>query len=254
MNKDYWLSLFNQIKKEEVGSEQFLEMVRDYPYSDLAHTKLDTHRSLFRNHAEVIYGEGKSARQIVDIVLHQKKLAETSYLITRVSRDKAESILELMPELIFDPDAAILFKAKDNINGPEVPILTGGTADYSVAKEAAITLSYLGCTPKIYADVGVFGLHRLLAIRENLLRTRVAIVIAGMEAALASVAAGLIPGLVIGVPTSVGYGSGAGGKSALLSMLNSCAPNLAVVNIDSGFKAAYLAAIAIGEKFNETTS
>lgn len=228
--------------------EAVLELKKE-PFEDLGFAKLDHHRAIRQGVAEVIYGAGKTPEQIVKIVAAMLKKEEKNVLITRMSEDAATAVTKEFT------DTEIRFRydtmSKIGIVG-EIPradgigkivVATGGTSDMPVAEEAALTAEVLGNEVVRLYDVGVAGLHRLLSHADELMSAKVVIAIAGMEGALASVVGGLVDCPVIAVPTSVGYGAAFEGLSALLSMLNSCASGISVVNIDNGFGAGYMASM-----------
>ena len=214
------------------------------PVHHLGFARLDTHRRIRRGVPEIVFGDGKTARQLIQIAQRILKTGEL-VLITRLEPDRFQEIQRAVPRLRYDPVARLAF------HPPSAPprrrglvlVATGGTADLPVAEEAALTLELLGSRCARLVDVGVAGVHRLLGEWALLRRARVIIVVAGMEGALASVVAGLVSCPVIAVPTSVGYGASFHGIAPLLTMLNSCVPGIGVVNIDNGFGAAYLAHI-----------
>ena len=228
-------------------------------FDDLGFAKLDTHRKLRQGAAEVIYGAGKTAEQIAGIVEAMKKRGQQVSLITRLDKEKAERTASLLGTPLSETplhgpqnevfryfsDAQIglcgEFPKKDGVG--TIVVATGGTSDIPVAEEAALTAEALGNQVERLYDVGVAGLHRLMAHMDSIMSARVIIAIAGMEGALASVIGGLADCPVIAVPTSIGYGASFHGVSALLSMLNSCASGVSVVNIDNGFGAGYLASM-----------
>ncbi len=214
------------------------------PFSDLGYAKIDHHRKIRQGAAEVIYGEGKTPEHIIGIVKNLREHGHDAILITRLSREKADRIAE---EIVFDYHELCRIGIVGDIPEPDgigkIVIATGGTSDIPVAEEAAITAEIYGNDVTRLYDVGVAGIHRLLAHSEELMSASVIIAIAGMEGALASVVGGLADCPVIAVPTSVGYGASFHGVAALLSMLNSCASGISVVNIDNGFGAGYLASM-----------
>ena len=214
------------------------------PFEELGYAKVDHHRALRQGIAEVIYGAGKTPEQIIGIADAMQKNGQSAILITRLSREAADRVKETYP-LDYHADARLgiigSLPAPDGIG--TVVVATGGTSDIPVAEEAALTAEFLGNRVTRLYDVGVAGLHRLLAHLDEVMGASVIIAIAGMEGALASVIGGLADCPVIAVPTSVGYGASFGGISALLSMLNSCASGVSVVNIDNGFGAAYQASM-----------
>lgn len=215
-------------------------------YEDLGFAKVDYHRKKRQGYPEVIFGEGKTAEQMVAILETMQK-KETDVLMTRVSLEKAKKILTSHPELTYEETAGILYwkakEEKENSDGPYIAIVCAGTSDLKIAEEAAITAEVLGSQVRRFYDVGVAGIHRLMDQAQDIQRATVSVVIAGMEGALPSVVGGLVSHPVIAVPTSIGYGANFGGLSALLAMLNSCASGVSVVNIDNGFGAAYNAVL-----------
>jgi NCAIR mutase (PurE)-related protein len=225
--------------------EEVLHRLRELRGDNLGFARLDHHRLLRTGIPEVVFGEGKSVDQLCAIL--ERMLAQPMVtLATRVSADKAAAVRERLPQLKYHAEARMLVGNEQHI--PQlrcrgaVLVVTAGTSDLSVAEEACQTLRCLGHPLQTLYDVGVAGLHRLLEHQQLLARATAIIVVAGMEGALPSVVAGITPAPVVGVPVSVGYGAGIGGFAALLGMLNSCAPGLAVVNIDNGFGAACMAA------------
>ena len=232
-----------ELKQGESTVDDLLEYLRDYPYQDLNFAKIDHHRPLRTGFPEVVLGRGKTPQQVAAIV---ESLAGRGnpVLVTRSDETTHQSVVETTPQAIFYPLSGSIVVPSENLSDTNqgVLIVTAGTADLPVAEEAQITATLMGCTPQMVSDVGVAGLHRLLDSLELLRQARVIVVVAGMEAALASVVTGLVSAPVVAVPTSVGYGANFEGLSALLGMLNSCAPGVATVNIDNGFGAGYLAA------------
>lgn len=214
------------------------------PFEDIGYAKVDLHRKLRQGVAEVIYGAGKTPEQIIGIIGVMKKNRQHTILITRMSEEAAEIVGRAYP-LDYHKDARVGIIGElplpDGLG--KIVVATGGTSDIPVAEEAALTAEVLGNHVVRLYDVGVAGLHRTLAHLDDIMSASVIIAIAGMEGALASVIGGLADCPVIAVPTSVGYGASFGGLSALLSMLNSCASGVSVVNIDNGFGAGYLASM-----------
>lgn len=239
--------LLENVKSGACGVDQAFAELKDFPAQMLGCAHLDHHRRLRTGRPEVVYGEGKSAVQIIEIL---KSLQQFSAMVmaTRVSQEKATLVCQELPWLRYHEQARMLTASlEESAPAPEsgsglVLVLCAGTSDIPVAEEAVITSRCLGNhTEKLY-DVGVAGIHRLLSRRDILDAAAVLVVVAGMEGALPSVIGGLVDKPIIAVPTSVGYGTGFGGIAALLGMLNSCAPGVAVVNIDNGFGAACVAA------------
>lgn len=236
--------ILEHVQKGSMSVEDAMLHIKMAPFEELDYAKVDLHRKIRQGHTEVIYGAGKTAQQMIGIVYTLKKNNQNTILITRLSKDAAEEIAKVHP-LTYHETAHIGiigdFRKPDGIG--KIVVATGGTSDIPVAEEAALTAEVLGNHVTRLYDVGVAGLHRLLAHSEDIMTASVIIAIAGMEGALASVIGGLADCPVIAVPTSVGYGTAFGGITALLSMLNSCASGVSVVNIDNGFGAGYLASM-----------
>ncbi len=214
------------------------------PYDDLGFAKVDLHRKIRQGAAEVVYGAGKTPEQISAIMTSMRNNGQERILITRLSPESAAKIAETHP-IEYRTEARVAFCGGLPVpNGiGKIVVATGGTSDIPVAEEAALTAQFFGNDTVRMYDVGVAGLHRLLSHTDEIMSASVIIAVAGMEGALASVVGGLADCPVIALPTSVGYGASFGGLSALLSMLNSCASGVSVVNIDNGFGAGYLASM-----------
>ena len=233
--------LLEQVKSGSVEIEDAQMRLKNLPYEDLGYAKLDHHRKLRSGFGETVFCQGKPDAYLLEIY---KKFYERDgeVLGTRASESQAELVRTAVPEVVYDPISRILKVEKP---GKErrgcVAVCTGGTADIPVAEEAAQTAEYFGCRADRIFDVGVAGIHRLLAQRERLGKANCIVAVAGMEGALGTVIAGLVECPVVAVPTSVGYGASFHGLSALLTMLNSCANGISVVNIDNGYGAGYLA-------------
>lgn len=236
--------MLRRFKSGRVGAAALEEFVRQLPYRDLRFAKVDLHRALRRGFPEVIYGRGKTPPQIAAIA---RALREHGcrVLVTKVSPAAAKAVRRRLPRLRYFPQARILSDAVPakprGRNG--VLVMSAGTSDLPVAEEAAVALEALGVRPERLFDVGVAGLHRLLKHLPKIQKASVIVVTAGMDGALPSVVSGLTRCPVVAVPTSVGYGASFRGVAPLLTMLNSCSPGVAVVNIDNGFGAGYLAAL-----------
>jgi pyridinium-3,5-biscarboxylic acid mononucleotide synthase len=215
-------------------------------YENLGFAKVDHHRKKRQGFPEIIYGEGKSPEQILSII-KALRAKNNEVLATRISKEKAEHILKEYSDFIYNEIANILFWKKGQSENSSfdgyIAVVCAGTSDLKVAEEAAVTAETLGCEVRRFYDVGVAGIHRLLDNIEEIQKATVSVVVAGMEGALPSVVGGLVSHPVLAVPTSVGYGANFNGLSALLTMLNSCASGISVVNIDNGFGAAYNAAL-----------
>lgn len=247
MNRHGVLSLLEAVRSGAVAPEAAVERLSMQPYEDAGFARIDHHRGLRLGIPEVIYGAGKTPEQ-VGIIFERVAAHGQPVLATRVSAEAWDHISVRVPDAQFHAAAraATLSATDKSYTYPPsgtVAILCAGTSDLPVAEEAAVTAEFLGARVERYYDVGVAGLHRLLSHHETLQRCEVAIVCAGMEGALPSVVGGLVPAPVIAVPTSVGYGAAFEGVAALLGMLNSCSPNVTVVNIDNGFGAAIVATL-----------
>lgn len=230
------------VRSGEMSVEDALLKIKTEPFEDIGYAKVDLHRKLRQGVAEVIYGAGKTPEQINGIIDVMKKNGQDTILITRMSKEAARAVGERHAlEYHEDAGVGILGRMPEPDGIGRIVVATGGTSDIPVAEEAALTARILGNEVLRLYDVGVAGLHRTLAHMEEIMGASVIIAIAGMEGALASVIGGLADCPVIAVPTSVGYGASFHGLSALLSMLNSCASGVSVVNIDNGFGAGYLA-------------
>uniref|UniRef100_UPI0006D09D44 nickel pincer cofactor biosynthesis protein LarB n=1 Tax=Clostridium sp. NkU-1 TaxID=1095009 RepID=UPI0006D09D44 len=233
--------MLNQVKSGEMEIREAEQLLKDLPYEDLGYAKLDHHRALRSGFGETVFCQGKPDQYLVEIY---RKFYERDgeVLGTRACKEQFELVKSVVPEVLFDPISRIL---KVERPGKErkgcVAVCTGGTADIPVAEEAAQTAEYFGCHVDRIFDVGVAGIHRLLSQRDRIRNASCIIAVAGMEGALGTVIAGLADCPVIAVPTSVGYGASFHGLSALLTMLNSCANGISVVNIDNGYGAGYIA-------------
>ncbi len=231
----------------QIDIEQVILALREAPYLDMGFARLDTHRKLRQGVAEVIYGEGKTGEQILAIVQKLLETGEETVLITRMKGEKAKFVTEALKDrpVTYEPAAGtcIVGEIPAPTGHGTIVVATGGTSDWPVAEEAALTAMALGNEVVRIYDVGVAGIHRLFGHLDELMSASVIIAVAGMEGALASVIGGLVSCPVVAVPASVGYGASFGGLSALLSMLNSCASGVSVVNIDNGFGAGYQASL-----------
>lgn len=242
-NKQDILELLRSVARGQTAPEDALLSLKEEPFADLDYAKIDFHRSIRQGAAEVIYGAGKTPEQIVGIVKAMGERNCRNILVTRIGQEAAEELAAAVPVQYHPiPKLAIAFPEERPLRG-RIVVATGGTSDMAVAEEAALTAEAMGNQVIRLYDVGVAGLHRLLASLDELMSARCVVAVAGMEGALASVIGGLVDCPVIAVPTSVGYGASFGGLSALLSMLNSCASGCSVVNIDNGFGAGYLASM-----------
>lgn len=237
-------ALLNEVREGRTDVPDALERLRVLPFEDMGFAKLDHHRPLRTGMPEVIFASGKTTEQVAAIFDRMAK-AGGNVLATRASRECFDAVVAAEPRAEYHATArAITFSQAPPIPGKgTVAVVCAGTSDLPIAEEAAITARLMGNTVELIADVGVAGIHRLLAQRNSLQSARVLIVCAGMEGALPTVVGGLVNAPVIAVPTSVGYGASFGGVAALLGMLNTCSPNVCVVNIDNGFGAACIATL-----------
>jgi NCAIR mutase (PurE)-related protein len=236
--------ILENLYQHQITPEQALQKLNGFPYEDLDFAKVDHARELRRGTPEVVFGQGKTTSQILQISRSILKNG-SNLLITRLSAEAYEDLKKHLPQGKYHELARCLtvIKKKPSAGRGPIAILTAGTSDIPVAEEAAITCDFLGNEVIKIFDVGVAGLHRLLSHYDELRQARIIIAVAGLEGALPSVAAGLVKAPVIAVPTSVGYGASFHGLAALLAMLNSCPGGVAVVNIDNGFGAGYLASL-----------
>lgn len=237
-------NLLVSVKDGTVSIEEALADLKELPFQDLGFAKIDNHRELRKGYPEVIYCAGKTIEQVCVIV---KNMAERggNILGTRATPEMYAAVRELCPAAQYNPTARTIVVRQKEVETGEtyIAVITGGTSDLPVAEEAAVTAELLGNRVERIYDVGVAGIHRLFGSLRQIKEARVIIAVAGMEGALASVVGGLVDKPVIAVPTSVGYGANFGGLAALLSMLNSCSSGTAVVNIDNGFGAGYMASM-----------
>jgi NCAIR mutase (PurE)-related protein len=236
--------ILEKVHKGEMTPEDALSSLKDYPYQDLAFAKIDHHRELRRGFPEVVFGLGKTEKQIEEIC-HNIIKNGSNLLVTRVEPETYKNIKKEISELNYHSSAkAMYYKIKPPPPGNgNIAIITAGTSDIPVAEEAAVTCDMLGNEIEKIYDVGVAGIHRLFGEYEKIKEAKVIIVAAGMEGALPSVIAGITDIPIIAVPTSIGYGANLNGLTALLAMLNSCPGGVAVVNIDNGFGAGYMASL-----------
>jgi NCAIR mutase (PurE)-related protein len=245
MDRDHWLEFLERFKKGKIATEEALQELKTLPYEQIDCATIDHHRALRQGTPETIFGEGKTASQVIAIMkrMHGKK---SNLLVTRLGRDKVPAIKKAFPQAQYHPQSrtlTLLHHPVKIVGRGTILVVCAGTSDIPVAEEAIITGRMLGNRVGHLYDVGVAGIHRLMSQKNKLAEARVLIVVAGMEGALPSVVGGLVDRPVIAVPTSVGYGSHFGGITALLAMLNSCASGITVVNIDNGYGAAFAASL-----------
>ena len=244
MDQEQIRQLLARVATGDLAPDQALDQLRDLPFENLGFAHIDHHRALRTGFPEVIFGQGKTREQVLAIAERIAKHG-SQVLATRLEEDTAQALVERFARAEYDALARTVL-----VPAPETPpaeglvaVVSAGTSDLPVAKEAVVTARAMGAHVEEIYDVGVAGIHRLLAYREKLLQARAIVVVAGMEGALASVVGGLVDIPVVAVPTSVGYGASFQGVAALLAMLNSCASGVVVVNIDNGFGAGYAAAL-----------
>ena len=242
MDEKALTQLLNQVKGGKLSVDAAVGQLKDLPFAELGYATVDTHRSLRFGFPEVVLGEPKTAEQLLGIVGALLERKQT-VLVTRLQPDKAQVLLSRFPKGEYHPVARIFHIKQGKRKAGKVAVVTAGTSDIPVAEEAALTAEVMGATVRRVYDVGVAGIHRLLRRREEIQECHAAVVVAGMEGALASALGGLVGIPVVAVPTSVGYGANFGGVSALLAMVNSCASNVAVVNIDNGFGGGFYATL-----------
>jgi pyridinium-3,5-biscarboxylic acid mononucleotide synthase len=246
MNRSQLRDLLEQVQTgsvtPEAAHDRLLQVLRQAPFEDLGFARVDHHRRLRQGFPEVVFGPGKTPAQIAVIASRIVANGQT-LLVTRTDRDAHRAVAEQLPDAAFHDTARVITLERGEVPRGKgtIVIAAAGTADLPVAEEAAVSAQVMGNTVDRLYDVGVAGLHRLLAVHDRLTAARAVIVVAGMEGALPSVVGGLVDVPVIAVPTSVGYGASFGGLTALLAMLNSCATGVSVVNIDNGFGAAAIA-------------
>ncbi len=234
--------LLEGVRRGSTRVEDAVKELKDLPFAELGYATLDTHRSLRFGFPEVVLGEPKTVEQLLGIVGALVERKQT-VLVTRLQPDKAEALLARFPKGRYHIEARIFELRQQKHRAGVVSVVTAGTSDIPVAEEAAITAEAMGATVKRVYDVGVAGIHRLLRRRDEIQEAHAVVVVAGMEGALASAVGGLVGIPVVAVPTSIGYGANFHGVSALLAMLNSCASNVTVTNIDNGFGGGFYAAL-----------
>jgi hypothetical protein len=249
MDRSQIESLLNEVHDGRTAVNEALDKLRDLPFEDIGFAKLDHHRALRTGMPEVIFAAGKTPAQVAEIFARMAHHGG-NVLATRASADMFRAVRDLesetrqpLAEYHETARCITLTQSPASAGKGTIAVVCAGTSDLPVAEEAAVTARLMGNTVELIADVGVAGIHRLLAQKDSLQSARVLIVCAGMEGALPTVVAGLVSAPVLAVPTSVGYGASFGGVAALLGMLNTCSPNVSVVNIDNGFGAACIASL-----------
>lgn len=245
MNDEFILKLLKDVKERNVDINEAFEKLKDLPYFTIENIKFDTHRQFRRSVPEVVYGEGKTLKDITSILEAFDKKRE-NLIITRLREEYVKKLKKSFSNFEYDKESKVfLLKNRPiKLSGKgKILVLSAGISDYSVAKEAELCSRYLGNETELITDVGIAGFHRILDFKESIKSARVLIVVAGMEGALPSFVAGMVDKPVIAVPTSIGYGANLGGFTALFGMLCNCSGGVAVVNIDNGFGAAYFASL-----------
>ena len=242
MNAEHLRGLLEQVRAGERTIDEAMTALKDLPYQDLGFARLDHHRALRQGFPEVVFCEGKRIEHTVEI-MRQLTREHPLVMATRAPAETFRAIHAVLPAAKYFAEARIVVVGEPNAatTSDGLLVISAGTADLNVAEEAAVTAQVMGSRVERLYDVGVAGIHRLLDARDQLTHARVIVVVAGMDGALPAVVGGLVACPVIAAPTSVGYGTGLGGVAALMTMLNACAPGIAVVNIDNGFGAGYLA-------------
>ena len=245
MNQQELLKILEAVVAGSISPSQAIERLKHLPFEDLGFAKVDHHRALRQGYAEVIFGQGKTPAQVAEIVraMVRKKDSRQNILVTRADKKIFAAVKRISRLAKFHSASGVITveRSQETTGKGTIVVVSAGTSDIPVAEEALLTAQMMGNAAEHLYDVGVAGIHRLLEHRERLAKARVIICVAGMEGALPSVVGGLVAVPVIAVPTSVGYGASFGGITALLGMLNSCASNVTVVNIDNGFGAACVA-------------
>ncbi len=244
MDEAYIKALLVQVERGDISSQDALARLKHLEYEDLGFAKVDHHRALRQGFPEVIYCPGKTKEQVVEIARHLA-VSNRNLLATRADESLYAALKEVLPDIQYNTSSRTLYLHRDQkeLGTGSILVISAGTADMPVAEEAAVTASVMGNTVVRLYDVGVAGIHRIFHNRDKLEAARIIIVVAGMEGALASVVGGMVAKPVVAVPTSVGYGANFHGLSALLTMLNSCATGVTVVNIDNGFGAGFAASL-----------
>jgi len=245
MDTEFLNDLLKSVAAGRLPVKKAAEKLRHIGYEDIEYAHVDHHRSLRKGFPEVIFGQGKTADQVIGI-MDRMKDQENLILVTRLEQTKADAVVSRFPDAVYHSDARMLvweLKKPRIVGRGTICIISAGTSDIPVAREAYLTAKAMGNRVETIFDVGVSGIHRLFSHKAAIEKATVLVVVAGMEGALPSVVAGMVSRPVIAVPTSVGYGVSLGGLTALFAMLNSCSSNVAVVNIDNGFGAGYMAAM-----------
>jgi NCAIR mutase (PurE)-related protein len=244
MNPEDLKRLLQEVKKGKINIEEALNQLKDFSFKDLGHTKIDNHRELRTGYPEVIFCTGKTEEQVCDIIIHMLE-KNNNILATRVTKEMYDAIKKICADAKFNAAAMTVTIKRKELKIPDtvISVVSAGTSDIPVAEEAAVTAEFFGNKVNRVFDVGIAGIHRLYDKLDEIRKSRVIVVVAGMEGALPSIVKGLVDKPVIAVPTSIGYGANFNGLSALLGMLTSCASGVTVVNIDNGFGAGFTASM-----------
>ncbi len=243
MEKKHIEEILKSVASGELELDEAISKFETLPFEDIGFANIDNHRNIRSGYPEVVFCQGKTCHQVAEIMFRLSK-DNDNVMGTRASTEQYEAVKKVLPDAVYYEDARIILHSKKEAPKEKeyIVVVTAGTADIPVAEEAALTAEIMGNNVQRIYDVGVAGIHRLFAKLDIIRNANVVIVVAGMEGALASVVGGIVDRPVVAVPTSIGYGANLGGLSALLSMLNSCANGVGIVNIDNGFGAGYLAA------------
>ncbi len=244
MNPEQIKEILKEVKSGKLNIDEAIDRLKDFSYKDLGHTKIDTHRELRTGYPEVIFCSGKTLSQLQDIVRYMLK-GNNNILATRATEEMFKAVSEISPDARYNELAKAITIKRKELKKPDttISVVSAGTSDIPVAEEAAITAEFFGNKVDRVFDVGIAGIHRLYDKLDKIRKSRVIVVVAGMEGALPSIVKGLVDKPVIAVPTSIGYGANFNGLSALLGMLTSCASGVTVVNIDNGFGAGFTASM-----------
>jgi NCAIR mutase (PurE)-related protein len=244
MDPEQIKKILEEVQNGKLNIDAAIDRFKDFSFIDLGHTKIDTHRELRTGYPEVIFCSGKTVNQLKDIISHMLE-SDKNILATRATQEMYDVIRDMCPDAVYNEIAKTITIKRKNLKKPDtaISVVSAGTSDIPVAEEAAVTAEFFGNKIERVYDVGVAGIHRLYDKLDKIRKSRVIVVVAGMEGALPSIVKGLVDKPVIAVPTSIGYGANFNGLSALLGMLTSCASGVTVVNIDNGFGAGFTASM-----------
>lgn len=244
MDSEQLKKILEDVQNGKLNIDEAIDRFKDFSYKDLGHTKIDTHRELRTGYPEVIFCSGKTVSQLKDIISHMLE-SDKNILATRATQEMYNAARKISPDAVYNEMAKTITIKRKDLKKPDttISVVSAGTSDIPVAEEASVTAEFFGNKVERVFDVGVAGIHRLYDKLDKIRKSRVIVVVAGMEGALPSIVKGLIDKPVIAVPTSIGYGANFNGLSALLGMLTSCASGVTVVNIDNGFGAGFTASM-----------